>query len=408
MRSENQVSEIKIQPQYLRANWLVGFGWDQNLWPEKKMPHRNTLDRYFPDRPVFFSRVDGHSSWLNTAAIKEFEKMGYDFNSDIKGGIIHKDLTGPTGVLSDQAHIKALLMLPAFSEEQIELFCLAAMAQFNRSGFTHVRDLSMNSIIWKALCKLQKENRQSVCIDSFFTAESIADLDRAYLDLQECQKNANPYLRAQGLKIFIDGSLGSKTAYLSENYKDQKQNGILSWSESDIQQAVQFCWSRKLAIAIHTIGDQAVHTAALAARAASAQGFEGKLHLEHVQLLRSETLGLLKPLHVTVHMQPCHWISDQVWIDQVLPQSLLPYLFQWQKIVKNKIPIHFGSDSPIEAANIFNTKAALQLRTRFKIPKFESDWKTHHAHPDSEWTQSRTLFDDEKIIEVVFDSQKII
>lgn len=408
MRSENQISEIKIQSHYLRSNWLVGFGWDQNLWSEKKMPHRKTLDQHFPDRPVFFSRIDGHSSWVNSLALKEFEKMGYDFSSEITGGIIYRDSNGPTGVLSDQAHIKALLMLPAFTEQQTEAFCLASMSYFNRAGMTHIRDLSMNSSIWKVLCKLQAEKRQTLCIDSFFTAESVSDLNRAYKDYLECLDLPNPYLRAHGLKIFIDGSLGSKTAYLSENYKGQSSSGLISWSQQDIATAIEFCWKHKIAIAIHTIGDQAVHTAALAARAVSAAGFEGKLHLEHVQILRPETLGLLKPLHVTVHMQPCHWLSDYSWIDQTLPESLLPYLFQWQKIIKNKIPLFFGSDSPIEPSSLFKTKQALDLRTKFKIPKLETDWKTHHSHTDKDWASSVTRFDENQILEVIFDSRQII
>ncbi len=164
----------------------MGFGWDQNLWPAQAMPHRKTLDRYFPERPVFFSRVDGHSCWLNTLAIQELEKMGYDFNAEISGGVIYRDSEGLTGVLSEQAHIKALLLLPAFTEEQIRAFCLASMSYFNRAGVTHIRDLSMNGTIWKILCILQSENQQTLCIDSFFTAESVSDLGRAYADLLDC------------------------------------------------------------------------------------------------------------------------------------------------------------------------------------------------------------------------------
>lgn len=372
------------------------------------MPHRKTLDQYFPDRPVFFSRADGHSSWLNTLALKQLEKQGFDFDTEIKGGLIYKDADGPTGVLSDQAHIKALLMLPEFTQQQVEKFCLAAMLYFNRAGVTHLRDLSMNSLIWKTLCKLQRENQQTLCIDSFFTAESVQDLNRAYADLVECEKNPNPYLRAHGLKIFVDGSLGSKTAYLSQNYKGLNHSGLISWTQDQIAEAIRFCWSQNRSIAVHTIGDQAVHVVATAARAVSAAGLEGKIHLEHVQLLRPETLGLLKSLHVTVHMQPCHWLSDHVWVEQTLPEPLMAYLFQWQKIIKNKIPLFFGSDSPIEPSSLFKTRAALELRSKIRIPKIETNWMLNHSHPDQQWTKSVTRFDQNQILEVIFDSRKII
>ncbi len=408
MRSENSISEIHIKNDYLRDDWLVGFGWDHNLWPDQKLPHRKTLDQYFSDRPVFFSRVDGHSSWINSIAMMELEKKGFDFSKDIAGGKIYRDKNGFTGILSDQAHIKALMMLPSFSDIQIEKFCLASIKSFNTAGFTHIRDLSMNSQLWKTLCKIQKSGQQTICIDAFITAESVNDLNRAYVDYLECEKNINPYLRIHGLKIFVDGSLGSKTAYISEKYLGENHCGLLSWTESDIQKAIQFCWSKKMAIAIHVIGDQAVHLVAQAARDVSAEGFEGKIHLEHVQMLRTETVVLLKPLHVTIHMQPCHWLSDNLWISQVISENEIKNLFQWQLIYKNKIPMYFGSDSPIEKSSLFQNQKAIKLSPKFKIPKLESDWKTHHAHPDPAWTSSKTSFDDANITEVIFDGIQII
>jgi predicted amidohydrolase YtcJ len=408
MTSQNSVSEIQIKSDYLRDDWLTGFGWDHNRWPEKKLPHRKILDQYFPNRPVFFSRVDGHSSWINSKAISEFEKRGYNFDVDIPGGKIHRDENGFTGVLSDQAHIKALMLLPQFSESQIEKFCLASMKIFNQAGFTHIRDLSMNSQLWNVMAHLQLAGQQTVCIDAFITAENLADLDRAYADYLFCQKLPNPYARIHGLKIFVDGSIGSKTAYVSENYLNENHSGILSWTSTDIAKAIQFCWSKKIIIAIHTIGDQAVHTVAIAAREVSAAGFEGKIHLEHVQLLRPETLALLKSLHVTIHMQPCHWLSDHLWLSQVLPKSCMKNLFQWQRINKNKIPIYFGSDSPIEKTNLLSTRKAIVESKAFKIPQLLTSWESHHTHPDLNWTSSKTVFNENEIIEVIFDGKKII
>ncbi len=409
MRSENSISEIKIKSDYLRSDWLVGFGWDQNQWPGQQWPHLKTLDQFFPDRPVFFSRVDGHTSWMNSKAVQEFEKKGFDFSKDISGGKIHRDQNGFSGVLSDQAHIKAMILLPAFSNSQIENFCFTAMSIFNQAGFTHIRDLSMNSQLWKTMCEIQKSGQQTVCIDGFVTAESVTDLERAHAEYMDCEKNKNPYLRIHGLKIFVDGSLGSKTAFLSENYMNENHRGLVSWSNSEIKQAIQFCWQKKMAIAVHVIGDEAVHQVALAAREISALGFEGKIHLEHVQLLRPETLTLLKPLHVTIHMQPCHWLSDKAWFDQVLTAKSQSYLFQWQKIEKNKIPLHFGSDSPIEKTSLLNNRKAIQQSAKFNIPKLESAFEPRHRHPDQTWTHSKTIFNEsDEVIEVIFDSKKII
>lgn len=405
------VSLIKRNAQYFKGDWLVGFGWNQHDWQNKDLPHRKDLDLYFPDIPVFFSRVDGHCSWLNTLAIKRLHDLGYNFDQDPAGGKIIRDDSGPTGILFDQAHISALLKLPGFTTEQTKYFLLAAMRIFNQAGFTHIRDLSMTSQLWKTLCEIQQAQKQSVCVDAFITAESVTDLQRAYDEYESCKKQPNPYARIHGIKIFVDGSLGSKTAYLSQNYVGTQEKGLLIWKPSDIQTAIEFCWQKNIDIAIHTIGDEAVHIVALAARTVSAAGSEGRLHLEHAQIMRPETVNLLKPLHVSIYMQPCHYLSDQHWLCDVVLEPLQKYLFPWQRIHKNKIPLFFGSDSPIEPTSLLRNQQALlasSTNNALKIPSLNENWMAFHAHPDPQWTQSKTIFDSEKICEVIFAGKKII
>lgn len=406
MKNEKDILQIKPQSHHYKGSWLVGFGWNHLNWSDPQWPHRRTLDQIFPDTPVFLSRIDGHSSWINTCALNEFKKMGLFLQPD--PFVIH-DAHGETGILKDAAHIAALIRLPALNTAQMKTYAAASMKYFNQNGITHLRDLSMTSALWSVLCDMQKASEMTVCIDSFITAESVSDLDRAYSEFEQCQKNPNPYLRIKGLKIFIDGSLGSQTAYLSQKYLNSESTGQLLWSPEDIATAVQFCWQRKIEIAIHTIGDEAVHQAALAARKISASGLEGRIHLEHVQLLRSETLSILKGLHVTVHMQPCHWISDQPWIEQVLPSILMKNLFSWEKLRKNKIKIHFGSDSPIEPVSLFRNYQAIHHKNKF-FEKLNDNWIHYHQHPDSNWTQSKTILDVEHRIirEVIFDQKRII
>lgn len=408
LKSPDDVQHISIQPQYMRSTWLTGFGWDQNLWQQQQLPTKTQLDQIFPDQPVFFSRVDGHSSWLNSKAIQELEKLGMDFSKNPVGGNIVRDPSGqPSGVLQDQAHIQALMRLPDFTDEQNKTFLKSSMKIFNRAGFTHVRDMSMTFSQWNLLCELQNQNAMTVCLEGFVTAESAGDLERAYAEVQKCWINPNPFLRMKGLKIFIDGSLGSKTAYLSKPYVGTTQSGLLSWTSVEIEQAIAFAWIKKCEIAIHVIGDQAAHLAAEAARRVSASGLLGRLHLEHVQLLRPETIQILKPLHVHCHMQPCHWLSDHNWLNQSIG-DLKSYLFPWESLRKNKIPVFFGSDSPIEPTSLLRNWRALNESELSKIPKLNDDWMKYHAHPDSSWTNSHTVFDQERIHQVYFQGEPLL
>lgn len=409
LKSEHDMGQLTINPQHYRAKWLTGFGWNQNDWPQSKLPSRQSLDQVFPNTPVFLSRVDGHASWINSLGIQELKKMGFDLSKDISGGIIERDSSGePTGLLFDQAHIQALIKLPDFSESQHIDFFKSSQNIFNKAGFTHVRDMSMNFGAWNTLRKLEEQNDLTVCIDSFITVENLSNLDATLIEVEQIKKDNSRQLRLNGLKIFIDGSLGSKTAFLSENYKNTDSNGLLIWSEEEIEQLLRLAWPKNLQVAIHCIGDAAVNVAVRAARNVSAKGILGRLHLEHVQLLSPETVQLMKPLHVTCHLQPCHWLSDYKWLPDVLSKNLINFLFQWELLRKNKIPFHFGSDSPIERPSLFDNKRALIKSAEAGIPKLNADWKLYHQHPDKNWCPSFTEIDEESVKQVYFNGEPLL
>jgi predicted amidohydrolase YtcJ len=406
LKTAEDIAGMNLKDSFYRDNWLVGFGWNHHNWPAQKLPDRSLLDRVFPDRPVFFSRVDGHASWINSAAISELQKRGYEFSQDPAGGVIARDSAGvPTGILFDQAHINALALLPDFTKEQHLSFFRSSQKIFNRAGFTHVRDLSMNLYFWSLLAEMEKERELSVYVESFVTAETPADLTRVLSEIAEIRKIPAKQLRVQGVKIFIDGSLGSRTAYLSQNYQGSETRGLLIWSQEEIQNLLRRVWSAGLQVAIHCIGDAAVQTAVLAAREVSASGVLGRLHLEHVQVLRPETVQLMKPLHITCYMQPCHWLSDRAWLRSVLPAELQSSLFQWRLLQKNKIPFFWGSDSPIEAPSLAATKQALELSPEWGIAAFEGDWKSLHSHPDKGWGNCWTELEQDRPVRLCFEGR---
>jgi len=134
----------------------------------------------------------------------------------------------------------------------------------------------------------------------------------------------------------------------------------------------------------------------------SAQGFVGRLNLEYGQVLRPETIQMMKPLHVRCHMQPCHWLSDRQWLKAKL-MGLYKYVFPWEALRAAQIPISFGCDSPIEPTSFFANKMALEQSPKEDIKKFTGDLAVVHGHPDASYTNSWTVIEDDKIKEVVFD-----
>ncbi len=409
LKKAEDILQLNILPSHQKKNWIIGFGWNHLTWPAQQLPNKNILDQLSSTQPIFFSRVDGHASWLNTRAIQILKEQGYQFDTDPVGGRIERDTHGElTGILFDQAHILALAMLPDFSDSQNESFLFKAQDIFNQAGFTHVRDMSMNSYLWNLLRQIEDQKNLTLCLETFVTLESLNQLDTVLNDVKKMQSDSSKQMRVTGVKIFIDGSLGSQTAYLSQNYVHTNKNGLLIWSHEEIKEVIQQSWRAGQQVAVHAIGDHAVMTAVKAAREVSASGILGRLHLEHVQIVSHEVVQMMKPLHVTCYMQPCHWLSDSPWLKQVLTPELVKNLFQWELLRKNKIPFYFGSDSPIESPSVFSNIKALNESVQWGVPQLQSDWKSYHQHPDQNWFTSYTEFDEHKIRQVFFNGQKII
>lgn len=408
LKNAADVASLAILPQHYRANWLIGFGWNQNNWSKKNFPDKDVLDQVFPNTPVFFSRVDGHASWLNTCGLNELKKLGFDFSRNIPGGVIERNGSGdPTGVLLDQAHVQALMILPEFSSEQHKLFFNTSQNIFNRAGFTHIRDMSMHEGAWNILRQMEDRKELTVCLESLVTAESLDDLPKVLATIKKLRSDNSQQLRVTGVKIFIDGSLGSKTAFVSEPYSGTDERGLLIWPPEDIKTLLREVWPLGYQVAIHCIGDAAVATAVQAAREVSAEGILGRLNLEHVQLVSPETVQMMKPLHVTCYMQPCHWLSDRSFLNEKLTPKLFEYLFQWELLRKNKIPFYFGSDSPIEQPSLADNVLALADSAAAGIPALKADWKSYHQHPDSSWCASFTEIENQVVKQVYFRGEAL-
>ncbi|WP_413582603.1 amidohydrolase [Bdellovibrio sp. HCB288] len=372
-----------------RGGWLVGFGWNENKWADKKLPTKQELDAVFPNYPVYLCRADGHTAWVNSAALKEL------------------GLQSDTGLLSEDVHLQSFERIPPFEKQQQRQQILAACKMYNRSGFTHIRDMSCTDALWNLLVEMEEANELTLAIEENYTVHNLKQLDAAIASVLMARKTPSKLLRAKGIKFFYDGSLGSETALLSRPYNGEGENyGKTLWSLEDVEELLKLTWAAGLEVSVHTIGDEAAHRMVKLARQVSAQGFVGRLNLEHAQVLRPETIQMMKPLHVRCHMQPCHWLSDRQWLQQKL-RGLYSYAFPWEALKNAQIPISFGCDSPIEPTSFFSNKKALEESPKDRIKRFTGDLSVYHGHPDATYTDSWTIIEDDKIQEVVFDGKTL-
>lgn len=403
LKAAEDVFKLDIKPHHHRGEWLVGFGWDQNLWPKQQFPTREVLDRLDPNRPISFSRADGHAAWINTTALNLLPPEILHSPDVLRDPITRT----PTGVLLDRAKQKLDALIPKPSRSQVREYLLSGARIFNRAGFTHIRDMTATAVDWEEAYQLDQQGLLTMAVESFFKVETLADLSSALAVVMAAKKRKSPNLSAKGIKIFLDGALGSDGAWLSAPYRCSHNHGISLFSEHDLKDLMMQTWEKDLELAIHVIGDEAADFALKAALDTWQKRDRGVLHLEHVEVLRPETIQRLAGRRVTCHLQPCHWLSDRFWLKQKLPNELLKCVFPWRALEEANVPFYFGSDSPIAPPSVSDNWKALK-ESEGEIAKLQGPFPLRHTHPDPSWgAQSQTLFVDGKPSEIQFRGRRI-
>ena len=390
LKNASEIADLDLnKDHYYRGDWLVGFGWQDDQWLIK--PSLEILDQLFPTKPVYLAKADGHAAWVNSEALK---RLGMKAESCL---------------LFEGDHFRAWELLPKYTEDQQKQNILAACKVYNQAGFTHIRDMSGSESLWNSLVSLQNENQLTVAIEENFPFHRMEDFETVLNLALYARQHQTNLIRSKGVKFFYDGSLGSETAYLSQPYNRLPAGpcGKPLWGAADVEFILKKTWESGVEVSVHTIGDQAAHDIVKIARQVSAQGFVGRLNLEHVQVLRPETIQLMKPLHVRCHMQPCHWLSDREWLQKKLG-DLYRYAFPWESLRVAQIPVSFGCDSPVEQPSYFANKKALAESPQSRIKKFNGDLEVFHSHPDASFcSETYAVIDGDKIKEVVFQGNSI-
>ncbi len=396
-----QILSAPILPEYFRGTWITGFGWDETVWPKDFRIHRHFLDRLSTQNPVLLSRKDGHSSWANSKALEvlDFLNPKSEKFRKFKDHIGVDEAGQPTGHLKESAHMQALFQIPWPEESLQKSFLLRAAESFNRAGFTHIRDMTSSLAQWRLNYELLSEPDFLLHVEHWFVCEKIEDLTDLLDQLKECKRSENPWMKIRGIKIFVDGSLGSNTARISNPYPQHDHSGQMLWTEIDVKTILRSTWQAGFQVALHSLGDEASHQLVNWAREIYSEGLQGHLHLEHTEIVRPETIQNMKSLHIRCHLQPCHWWSDRLWLREKLG-DLSQFAFPWESLRKAQIPMSFGSDSPIEESDLFSNLRALEASATAGIRKLGIPGLSFHVYPYDDAVRGWVKFEDDKVLSV--------
>lgn len=333
-----------LDSNFKRGNWLIGRGWNQELWGGI-LPDKTIIDKYYSDIPVCFIRIDGHSMWLNSKALEIAE---IDENTKVEGGqIILDENNKPSGILIDNAMNLIEKVIPQFTDEQMEAFVISGLEEGKKSGIMKFHDMDVNLQSHKSYIKLDKEGKLNQRVYSFLSAQN-----EEYLNYEEMKYIGNNY-KVQGIKLYADGALGSRGAALHDKYTDADSYGLELLSIDEMYRISKHGSELGFDIVIHAIGDKAVSNVIEVFRKLRNDGFTNNLRIEHSQLVRPQDIELYKKYSIIASVQPIHCVSDADMAEKRLGKDRAKEIsYPWKKFVDNEIKLIAGSDFPIESENV--------------------------------------------------------
>ena len=338
--------------------WVYGFNWYHVFWDKKELPRKETLDRYFPDRPVFLINAEAHGAWVNSLAL-EIAGVTAD-TPDPFGGEIARDENGePTGFLYESAIEYVAAHALIFTEEQEKTFLRKYMADAAELGITGVVDVQ--PYFGKDLGSLDvytgMESDGELTVRITAAANLLGDLDEA---LENSKKYCTEKVRAHMLKQFVDGVITTHTALLLEDYTDAPGNRGTQLSELEkIDAAVQEGHKRGLWIKIHAIGDRAIRfTIDSYEKAIKTYGANGCRHaIEHVEMVTDSDIERFGQLGLIPSVQPEHiglmptWEGEEYRVN--IGEERAGRTWSFRNLLESAGVLAIGSDCPVVDNNPF-------------------------------------------------------
>lgn len=352
-RSKDEVlARLRAFAATLPANaWLIGRGWDQNDWAEKRFPTAADLDAAFPDRPVWLERVDGHAGWANSAAMKAV-KRGLTGKWQPDGGRIERSADGrPNGIFIDAAMALVDEARPPLDEATAERALSLGMRDAVAHGLTGVHDAGVPLAELARYRRLADRGEMPLRITAMAAGDGDA-LDALCRD--GLYRHPSGRLQMRTVKVYADGALGSRGAALLADYADDHGNtGLMLTSPADLRRIAAKAHGCDVQVATHAIGDRGNHEVlqAYAEVLGNKANGDHRWRIEHAQVLAPGDLTRLAGLRVIASMQPTHATSDMPWAEQRLGAERIVGAYAWRQLRDSGARLALGSDFPVESVD---------------------------------------------------------
>jgi len=358
------VRRVKDFAQRIPAGqWILGGDWDHTLWPGQPLPRHEWIDSVTPNNPVFISRLDGHEALANAAAMKA-AAVTKDTPTPSGGEILRDAKTGePTGIFKDQAMGLIGQAIPDPAPEQRDSAVARALAYAASLGVTATANMSASWSDLASYRRIERAGKMTMRVYLYLPLNGW----RAVAETLKASGPGDDWVRIGGLKGFMDGSAGSRTAFFFDAYDDSAgYRGLMQNSEADMRTWIGNADSAGLQVAVHAIGDRA--NAILLAIYDSVTKVHGtrdrRFRVEHAQHLRREEIPMFGRLRVVPSMQPYHAIDDGRWVQQRIGPERIQTTYAFRDLLDSEAPLAFGSDWTVATLDpLWGVYAAVTRRT---------------------------------------------
>jgi predicted amidohydrolase YtcJ len=348
--------------------WLLGAGWRRNDFDDRRLPTAADLDAVVGDRPAVLQSHDHHSIWCNSAALALAGVTAETPDPD--GGKLERDADGRlTGVLYETAEDLVMRHAPEPSEAEHDAALREALAALAARGITSVHNFTGGATLTDrrlALGALQRARAAGDLTLRVYQLISSDDLDAA-IAIGLRTGLGDEWLRLGHLKLFADGALGSRTAWMAEPYEGEPENrGVAIHPPDRLRDLIERAARAGLAPAIHAIGDRANQEVLNIYEVGRREGWLPpalRPRVEHAQVLLPADLSRLARLDVIASMQPSHCTSDMIAADENWGERSR-YAYAWNSLLEYNTVLAFGSDAPVEEPDVIAGLHAAVTRQR--------------------------------------------
>lgn len=369
---------------YEPGEWIVGRGWDQNLWADKVFPDNSRLNQLYPNNPVMLIRIDGH---VVLASDKALELAGIKGTTGFGPGEIHMEKGKLTGILSETAADRMRSAVPQPDGDQLTTLLREAQRNCFGVGLTSVCDAGL-------------DYRQVILLDSL-QRSGILDI-HLYVMLTPNRENIeklvmkggirNDMMIARSIKIYADGSLGSRTARLKMPYSDAHNHlGLVVTGPDSVSALCKLAYENDFQVNTHCIGD-AANEMVLKVYSGFLKGKnDRRWRVEHAQVVDPADLHYFGDFSIIPSVQSTHATSDMNWADERLGPDRIRNAYAYRSLMVQNGWLPNGTDFPIENISpLYTFYAAVARRDLQGLP--EGGFQPENALTREEALRSITIW----------------